>query len=74
MHKIKDKDTEAIKMKRLVLNKKGMFLLLSLTTTSMILGVYDTPDIILFNITKIISIIFGMVSIYMSKYIPKKYL
>lgn len=61
-------------MKRLVLNKKGMLLLLFLTTTSVILGIYDTPDIVLFNITKIISIIFGMVSIYMTKYIPKKYL
>lgn len=61
-------------MKRQVLNQKGMVLLLVILILSIIFGLFDCNNILLFNITKIISLLLISICFLMTKYIPKKYL
>ena len=61
-------------MKRQVLNQKGMMLLLVILILSVIFGLFDCNNILLFIITKIISLLLISICFLMTKYIPKKYL
>lgn len=61
-------------MKRQVLNQKGMVLLLVILILTIIFGLFDCNNILLFIITKIISLLLISICFLMTKYIPQNYL
>lgn len=61
-------------MKRQVLNQKGMVLLLVILILSIIFGLFDCNNMLLFMATKIISLLLLEIYLLLTKYIPKKYL
>lgn len=62
------------KEKRLVLNKKGMYIYGLFFIITIVSGVYDTQNMDAFIISKIITTISMIALLVLSKYIPSKYL
>lgn len=61
-------------MKKQVLNQKGMMLLLVIFILSIIFGLFDCNNMLLFMETKIISLLLLGICLLLTKYISKKYL
>lgn len=62
------------KEKRLVLNKKGLYMYGIFFIISVISCVYDTPNTNAYIISKIITIVSLLILLVLNKYIPNKYL
>lgn len=61
-------------MKKQVLNEKGMVLLIILLIITIIFGMIDCNNMLLFMATKVISLLLLGICFMMTKYISQRYL